>query len=268
MAFYTPYIKRFYNFDGKTLWVDWFGKKDPRYFKPMGTQIYHGYQGEGKTISMYHHGTTLHQRYPDAVIVTNLHLSHMEAITPKSQADLVQIMSSLDTRKQYLSFETYEQLILLLRYVRNGDFGVIYMIDEIHNYFHSHDSKSMPMWIVQVFSQQRKQHLVVLGTVQDWEDVIKALRRQVDNLIKCHRRGHFIFNEAIDPRTFEVQYGERSAPIRKKGFFFVSRAIREGFDTYQVINSGREILGGSDLNISATFSEPQKTGRFSGRRLR
>jgi len=165
-----------------------------------------------------------------------------------------------DSERQYIRFESHKDLMDVLRYVRNGKFGVVYMIDEIHNYFHSHDSKSMPMWVVQVFSQQRKPHLVILGTVQDWEDVIKAIRRQIDNLIMCARSwGYLIHQVVIDPRSAENNYGDVEYSIKRKGFFWISDNVRNAYDTHQVINSGREILGGNDLNIGIK-SEGEKSG--------
>lgn len=262
MANYTGYIKRFWNLSLRTIWEDFREKKDPDVMIPNGSQIYHGYQGEGKTISMYWHAMKLKKRYPKALLVSNLKINDFEGIHVKDLAQLESL--SLDTQREYILFETYEELILNLRNSRNGHFGVIFMIDEIHNYFHSHDSKSMPMWIVQVFSQQRKQRLIVLGTVQDWPDVIKAIRRQVDNLIECRRLGYVIRNYAIDPRAIENNYGEMEAPIRKKGFFWITKRIRNGFDTYQVINSGREIMGGESTNVNV-IQKNEKPRRRWGR---
>lgn len=244
---FVGYIKRHFNVDVKTIYADVTEKKDPDIFKPNGSQIFHGYQGEGKSLSMFHSVVKLKKRYPKAVLVSNVPLRDYRPQRVKSQGHLELVLQEMDTVKDYIFYETYEELILLLRYCRNGEYGVVFCIDEIHNYFHSHDSKSMPMWVVQVFSQQRKQRMVILGTVQDWEDVIKAIRRQVDNLIECNRLGYFIRQTAVDPRTAEMQYGERTFDIRKRGFFFISKSLREGTDTYHVINSGREIMGGGDL---------------------
>lgn len=251
MANYVGFIRKYRHISFKTLWGDLRRKKDPDEFKPNGSQIYYGYQGEGKTLSMFHHSMELKKRYPKALLVTNLVVNGLEPIYIQSLEELNRTLPTIDPIKQYFLFKSHEDLVIHLRNTRQGKFGVIFMIDEIHNYFHSHDSKSMPMWIVQVFSQQRKQRLVILGTVQDWEDVIKAIRRQVDNLIQCSKIfGYIIKNEAIDPRSFEMQFGERTADVRKRGYFFISEKLRNGFDTYQVINSGREIMGGNDATVN------------------
>jgi len=253
MAGFTGFVKKFLSVSPKTFWKDFTAKKDPNIFLPNGSQIYSGMQGQGKTLSMVYHG--LHKikaKYPLAILVTNLHLRDYERVNYDVWA---QNKEDFDPAKQYISFETHHELMAVLKNVRNGEWGVIFMIDEIHNYFHSHDSKSMPMWVVQVFSQQRKQRLVVLGTVQDWEDVIKAIRRQIDNLIMCSRFGYLIRQTVIDPRSAENNYGEVEYSIKKKGFFFISDWVRNSYDTYQVINSGREILGGDDLSIGVKVSQ-------------
>jgi len=261
MANYTGVLKKYMNMSLKTIWKDIRTKPDPDKFVPNGSQIYHGYQGEGKTLSMFHHAMKLKQKYPKSLICSNLQLLNMSALTVKNEQELQQTIKFMDMTKEYILFQSHEDLILLLRSARNGHKGVIFMIDEIHNYFHSHDSKSMPMWVVQVFSQQRKQHLIILGTVQDWPDVIKAIRQQIDNLISCKKiLGYIIINTAVDPRTAETMYGETKFDVRKRGFFFITEAIRNGFDTFQVINSGREIMGGEDLIANVSVHENKNKG--------
>jgi len=255
MAGFTGFVKKFLNVDLKTFYNDLTTKKDPNVFVPNGSQIYSGMQGQGKTLSMIYHGLhKIKKRYPKAILVTNLHLRDYE---PIRFSEWDQNKKDFDPTAQYVTFETHKDLMQVLKNVRNGELGVIFMIDEIHNYFHSHDSKSMPMWVVQVFSQQRKQRLVVLGTVQDWEDVIKAIRRQIDNLIMCSRFGYLIRQTVIDPRSAENNYGEVEYAVKKKGFFFITDWVRNSYDTYQVINSGREILGGDDLSIGVKLVDRQ-----------
>lgn len=271
MAGYQGFIKKMLNIDLKTIFKDTFGKKDPDEFRPNGSQIYHGMQGQGKTLSMMYHGLfKVKRKYPKAILVTNLHLRDYEPLKATNLADLTELLEVIDSETQYLQFESYDELVLLLRYARptNPVHGMIFMIDEIHNYFHSHDSKSMPMWIVQVFSQQRKQKLLILGTVQDWEDLIKAIRRQIDNLIACSRHGWLITNAVVDPRQFENNYGEMTAPVKKFGFFWLTEEIRTAYDTYQVIQSGREIFGGNDtpIKVRATLQVPPSKGVFGKKR--
>jgi len=89
---------------------------------------------------------------------------------------------------------------------------------------------------------------------------------RIGMLVRCPWGGCNVLETqtAVDPRTAEMQYGERSFDVRKKGFFWITKHIREGMDTYQVINSGREIIGGNDLAVNITENTDQKPKRKLG----
>jgi len=250
VADFAKSIKRNFKLSFETIWYDLKQKKNPLEFTYNGSQMFHGMQGEGKTVSMYKYGMDAHGRFLRSVIVSNLHLTRLEPVPVGHVSDLDNLSQYPDDYwlTHYIYVSTFDEVMKALRTARNDIYGVIFMIDEIHTYFHSHDSKSIPMWVNQVFSQQRKQHLVILGTVQDWEDLVKIVRRQARNLVLCHKVGYFITQIVVDPRTMETEYGETSFPIKKRGFFFLDREIREGMDTFQVIDSGRSVMGGAEMN--------------------
>lgn len=201
-----------------------FAKKDPHFFKPNGSQIYFGYQGQGKTLSMVRHLKKIHKKYPKAIVISNLTLNEKEF-------------------PNYVKFESFNHLQQLFQNQNNGERGIIYAIDEIHNYFHSHDSKSIPLWLVQVFSQQRKNRVLVLGTVQMWKDITKAIRDQLETIIECKKLGPIIINHVLNPREVEKQYGEEKIKVKKMGFFIPDMRLYDSYDTLQIINSGRSIFG-------------------------
>jgi len=275
VADFALVIRRYLEPSFKTMWSDFNMKKDPDDFPFMGSQIYSGMQGEGKTLSMVYHGLFRVKRaYPKTILVSNLHLRDYEPVTLQTLEQWLEIRPNFNPAKQYVLFESFDSLKFVLRHIRpeHDNHGVLFMIDEIHNYFHSHDSKSMPMWIVQVFSQQRKQKIMILGTVQIWEDVIKQIRDQIKNLVICSKFGYLMKQLVIDPKSAESRYGEVEYAVKKKGFFFRSAEIANSYDTFQVINSGREIMGGNDLQLSVgvkTVAEGKprsKAPRFYGRR--
>lgn len=265
MTDFARIVKRKFSVDLSTIKHDITTRRDPDEFPYVGSQMFHGMQGEGKTVSMYYHAFKIWNTYKRSIIVSNLNLSNLQPINPYD----IEHISNLELSEpgfwssRYIKAESFEDIMYVLRKARNGKYGVIFMIDEIHNYFHSHDSKATPMWVVQVFSQQRKQHLVILGTVQDWNDLTKIIRTQAKNLILCHKVGYFITQTVVDPRMAEVEYGEVFFAVKKKGFFFLSKAIRDGMDTYQVIDSGRSVMGGNEItgikkNKDGTFDRPRK----------
>jgi len=265
MADFARMIRRSPSVSIKTIIFDIKDKKDDDEFVFNGSQMFHGMQGEGKTVSMYKYGMETFDKFKRSVIVTNLHLTNMIPVDVNDIDDLSQLEAHGDYNwsKQYIYVKSFNDVMKALKNARNGIYGVIFMIDEIHTYFHSHDSKSIPMWVNQVFSQQRKQHLVILGTVQDWEDLIKLIRRQAKNLILCHKVGYFITQTVVDPRTMEMEYGEQFFPVKRKGFFFLSKEIRDGMDTYQVIDSEREIMGGHEMSGNV---QRKKNGTIANRR--
>ena len=59
-----------------------------------------------------------------------------------------------------------DELAIALTNVNNGFLGVIYIIDEIHTYFNSLESKNIPMFVFTEISQQRKQRKLIIGTSQ------------------------------------------------------------------------------------------------------
>lgn len=287
---YLNYIKKSLNLDIGTIWHDAFDPKDPHEFRATGSQIYHGRQRQGKTLGMVYAFHKLKRRYPKLLIVSNIRLQYhiryktktllfmrfkvpyKHALIPHSvntEKELNEIMLSDEFKSgfwqqnNYIYYQPYDALLMLLKKARNGKWGVDFMIDEIHQYFHSHDSKSMPVWVAQIFSQQMKQYILVTGTVQKWENVIKALREQIQHLILSTRHGWYIRQTVIDPEDIQNEYGEMTAPIKKKGGFFMTKIIRESYDTLALIESGREIFGGSDNNtVIAVQSEQKKPNYF------
>jgi len=286
---YLSYIKKSLNLDMGTIYHDTFDKKDPHEFRATGSQIYHGRQRQGKTLGMVYGFHKLKRRYPRLLVVSNIRLQyHIRYKTKKllfmsfkvpynhqltlNKVDTEQQLnaitqsdafkSGLWQRDNYIYYQSYDSLLMLLKKARNGKWGVDFMIDEIHQYFHSHDSKSMPVWVAQIFSQQMKQYILVTGTVQKWENVIKALREQIQHLILSTRHGWYIKQVVIDPEDIQNEYGEMTAPIKKKGGFFMTRIVRESYDTLALIESGREIFGGGETQTIIAVKDTQPKKRF------
>jgi len=231
---YQKVIKKDLKFNVIEKVKEWTTKKDPDELPYIGSQIYFGYQGQGKTLSMVRHALKIHKKYPKAKIVSNLKLQNIE----------------------YTYFQTFTELQHLFQTSDNGKYGTIFIIDEIHNYFHSHDSKAIPLWIVQVFSQQRKNRFLVIGTVQMWKDVVKSIRDQLENIIECQKVGSIILNRVLDPRQVEINYGQEKIKVKKLGFFIPTTTLYNQYDTYQVINSGRSIFGNIEpLTIQQPFNK-------------
>lgn len=273
MADYRSYIKKYRNLSVRTMYDDFRAPKDPLAFPYRGSQVYHGLQGRGKTLSMYYHFRKMKMDYPKLLVVSNLNLLRLEPVSLKEPT--LEALNALMPddgegssywEEHYIRFSSYDDLMVLLRHCRNGKFGVVFLIDEIHNYFHSHDSKGVPMWVVQVFSQQRKQKLLVIGTAQKWGDIALQIRSQFENIIGCNISlfGYRVTHASIKSEQLSEEYGSIVADENdyKMGGFWIDQETRDGYDTFQVIDSGRKIMGGDELKITVNSGEQNSRKKF------
>jgi hypothetical protein len=219
-------------------------RRDRDFFWPTGTQVYCGRQGSGKTISCVKHLLDLKERYPKAIVVSNILLSNLKPLEFHTKQGLESILSSehFKPTKHYILFKSMEELSIALTTVNNGFLGVIYIIDEIHTYFNALESKNIPMYVFTEISQQRKQRKLIIGTSQLFLRMAKPLREQCDNLIVCNTiAGIFTYTKVYDGMTLTQDYdGGLVGKQKKIGWFFHNRKIRNSFDTYQKVVSGAE----------------------------
>lgn len=271
---YSSFIKKEFYPRISAFLADRRAARDPDFFPYFGTQIYCGRQGSGKTISAVRAALRLKAQYPKAILVTNLSLSGYRAISTSGylqmcyntqnrsgqgvQASpeyasatvtdpltgLVEYISDIDARnsqfdpeRDYIHFSEVQDLHAVLTQVNNGFYGVIYLIDEIHAYFNSLESKDTPITIFAEISQQRKQRKLILGTSQLFMRVSKALREQCDNIIICNTiAGCLTTLRAYDGMEIEqARDGSLIGRIKKTGIFWHTTKDREAYDTFQKI---------------------------------
>lgn len=242
MSSYVNVLTKSYKPRLQSLRDDLKARQNKDFFWPTGTQVYVGRQGSGKTISAVKHLHDLKERYPKAIIVTNVGLNTLKGRPFQTKNQLRELLSHLNKETEYIYFKTMEQLELVLTQVNNGIFGVIYLIDEIHTYFNALESKNIPMYVFTEISQQRKQRKLIIGTSQLFLRMAKPLREQCDNLIVCNTLlGFWTFQRAYDGMTLEQDYnGNLQGKKKKSGWFFHTRRIRKSFNTFQKVVSGAE----------------------------
>ena len=114
--------------------------KNESEFPYNGLWLFTGAQGYGKTLLLMHVLHEMSREFPDALIVSNISIYGIPSFPYTGISD----------------FEKYN----------NGSKGVIFVIDEIHTLFNSLESEKMPLSTVQVWSQNRKNRRVILGTSQ------------------------------------------------------------------------------------------------------
>lgn len=196
-----------------------FRKEYENYFYADGLTVFVGPQGSGKTLSAVNYVYKLMNRYPKAILVTNI------ALTDYSfDNERVFEFVNADDLKKY----------------NNGFYGVIFLIDEIHLYFNSLDSKNINVDVMAQISQQRKQRKHIVATSQVFGRMAKQLREQFNTIIYCKCYFDIIQkNQLLDRDSIE---GEESTSTNikgkvKKNFFWLrSPYMFERYDTYTVIN--------------------------------
>lgn len=272
MTDYSSVVKRYYRPYLQSLKDDLNALKDKDYFLYTGTQVYFGKQGSGKTISAVKHVLDIKKRFPKAIIVSNLKLTNFTPRTFSTSKELGRILNTsregveglkdpsqgvspenspddkvlqvvpFDPATEYLLFKSIDALSFVLTQVNNGYHGVIYLIDEIHIYFNSLDSKNIPIYIFTEISQQRKQRKCIIGTSQRFNRIALPFREQCDYAIMCKTYFNFITTQKVYEGSVEIDEdtGLPTKLSKRGGFFFQNRAIRGSYDTYQKVISGSE----------------------------
>lgn len=188
-----------------------FAKDNPDYFYPQGLLVFCGSQGSGKTLSAVQYIKKLCIEYPRAILCTNTKINGLPAHT---------------------AVVPYEGIESLIKY-ENGNFGVIYFIDEIHLEFNSLESKNVPIEVMIEISQQRKQRKHIVGTSQVYMRMAKPFREQIKNVVICKKWLNCIqFNRLIDGETCHEVDGQLKFDTSKICLWFHSPELYSSYDTY------------------------------------
>lgn len=184
-----------------------------RKFELFGVTVFCGRQGSGKTIGVVREVERLKENFPKAIVCTNI-----------------------DYVNQDVKLTSWLQLLEL----RNGEDGVIFVIDEVQN--QGLDWTKFPESLMRVITQQRKQKIKIFLTAQVYKTVVIQLRRQCFDVIECKTYlGRWTrykcydaeeYNNVIDNPTPEKKI---RLPKKYKDSFIQSNYIRGLYDTSQVV---------------------------------
>ena len=209
-----------------------FRKNHPNYFQPDGLLVFIGAQGSGKTLSAVNYVYNLLETYPKSLLVSNIELTDY----PFDNERVFYFNDATDLTKY-----------------NNGEYGVIFLIDEIQLYFNSLQSKNINIDVMTQISQQRKQRKHIIGTSQVFGRMAKPLREQFSNVILCKSYLNILQkNSLIDRDSLE---GEESTgtnitgQVKKNFWFFRSPKMFKRYDTYAIINNPNLAIGLDKQNI-------------------
>lgn len=181
-------------------------------FGYSGIWLFTGAQGSGKTLLMMHVARQILKEYPKCILVSNISIYGTPSFVYHGVED----------------FERY----------KNGANGTIFLIDEIHTLYSSLQSAKMPESTLTVWSQNRKNRRVILGTSQRFTRVAKGIREQTTYNYECtFPLFGRIFSYRVklgDEYDDNGKYtGEREPP---RQFYVPNVSVMRMYNTLEVVN--------------------------------
>lgn len=206
--------------------IDWrtFRRKYTRPKKglfPVGSRVYKGFQGSGKTLSMVKYALDIHKKFPDAYIFSNIHINGIDDL-------------------HYCYIENDSVLKYALE-VQRGERGVLVLLDEAHLYFNKKNGISLD--VLTAISQQRKDRRRLVFSSQIWEELDISLRKQVKEIVSCRNIFGFIQINTIsdgETLTYDKLNGEYVAKKLYTEIFKHNNALYNAYNTYQKIMTNEE----------------------------
>lgn len=222
-----------------------FKKNHPFFFEPCGTCMFVGSQGSGKTLSGVNYVYNIMDDFPHCILVTNVKMRDYPFTAHLVQDKLTGAYTLRDdsTHRRidtdYVFEDDLPRVVVeytgldCLKYINNGEYGVLYFIDELHLELNSLESKNIDIDVITEISQQRKQRKHIVGTSQIFMRLAKPVREQIKDLILCKNYfGCLQFNKLVDGETVEEVNGKLKAVCKRRSFYLHDPDYYERYDTF------------------------------------
>lgn len=255
-----------------------FAREHPDYFDPDGLAIFVGGQGSGKTLSAVNYVYQLMDMYPACKLVTNVALRDFPIVTFdewKKNNEIV-VKSKRDKETAFARYVAENRVFEFCndddfkRYF-NGEYGVIFLVDEIQLYLNSLESKNINIEVVTQISQQRKQRKHIVATSQVFGRMAKPLREQFSCVMYCRE----YLNKTLQCNSLidrDSMVGDDSTgtnitgEVIRKFWFWRQPEMFARYDTYRVIERGKFVSAEAQkqtlYNTDAVIlKEPLKGGK-------
>lgn len=194
---------------------------------PVGSRIYTGHQGTGKTLSMVEYAMRIKNAFPDSILVSNIILDYDDYVFIENDRVLDSAMNS-----------------------SSGEKGMLILLDEAHLYFGR--KNGIPLQVLSAISQQRKDRKRIVFSSQIWEELDISLRKQVKEIVHCKRIGRFQINSIFD--------GESLTYDKLKSEYVADKIRTEIFKhndkLYQLYNTRQRIAKNEDMIELPTARAP------------
>lgn len=190
-----------------------------------GLLTFCGPQGSGKTISAVNYIIQLAKFYPKLILVSN-----------------VEIKEDLPEGLKVLYYSNLDKLIEYFEIINNGEYGVIYFVDEIQVLFNALLKRGMSVQVLEVISQQRKQRKHIIGTAQVFMKIDKVFREQMYTVAICKKLlGLIQYNQIIDGTTITEESGKpKFNDIKARRLYLHSPKMFNRYDTSAIISAYRK----------------------------
>lgn len=187
---------------------------------PVGSRVYFGHQGQGKSLAMVAYAFKLKQDYPRCVVFSNMVLNGIDYHLIKEDEDV----------KTALSYQ-------------NGKYGVLVLLDEAHLYFNKKNGISLD--VLTAISQQRKDRRRIVFSSQIWEELDISLRKQVKEIVHCKKLFNMIIQTVQDGETLRYNKLESTYEADKirTEIFKMNDEYYNRYNTYQKIVTNEEYDG-------------------------
>lgn len=229
-------------------WKKEYAKQHPYEFKPIGTMIFCGSpgqrQGNGKTLTAVLYILNVLRDFPYAILVSNVAIKDYPfnahyTIDEKGICHIIDNATGEEITSEDIVNGKFKKVCIeydgidCLKYISNGEFGVLYLIDEIHLEFNSLESANIDIDVITEISQQRKQRKHIVGTSQVFMRMAKPIREQIFDVIMCENYFKCLqINKSLKSSTIREENGEMHAEVKSKYFFFHTPELYEMYDTY------------------------------------
>ena len=182
-------------------------------FPYSGLWLFTGAQGNGKTLLLMHVVKEMITEFPDAVIVSNISIYGIPSVPYTGIKD----------------FDKYQ----------NGKDGIIFVLDEIQTLYTALVNEKLPPETISVWSQNRKNRRVILGTSQRFNRVAKPLREQTKLLYVCkHNIGHLRRYACFDA-TMINDDGVYQGDKERTHYYIPSFRVMTSYNTLEVVKKNK-----------------------------
>lgn len=189
-------------------------KKNADFMPCDGIVCFCGEQGSGKTLSAVRYVYNICKQYPKIRVVSNMALNW-------------------DLDNEVKPYSGAEDML----HEDNGEYGIIFLLDEMHIEFNSLESKGMDAHIFELVSQQRKARKHIVGTSQVFGRLAKPFREQFKYAICCNNYLGVLFRQEVF-KAVNIATDEDIRTVlqsRRVKFYFAKKEDFQLYDTTQII---------------------------------